>query len=1221
MNPPNTSESTTGAPRSAESGFLGHPRGLFTLFFTEMWERFSFYLMIALLTLYMTDYLGFANARASDIATWYIALVYFTPFLGGLIADKITGPSTAILIGGVLMMAGHITLAFDSKASSDHIFLFAALGLLIAGNGLFKPNVSSIVGDLYASDDPRRDQGYTIFYMGINVGATLAPLAANYIRKNGVGIVNDLFGTSLPAEAGWHLAFGSAGFGMLLSLLIFVLNKGKFSAKAGNARAAETLALTSAPLTASDRGIAFAQTFNMVAVGIALAWLLLGPLVPWPESIAAVGLWPTDVVHFGIIWLAIETITVAMFLAVGDRVAADAARLKAVFVVVAIFWMAFHQNSVTLTFFARDNTQSDWDPETFQSVNPFLILVLSPVMVWLWSSLARARREPSTTTKMILGMIVTGLAYVVMMAAGFAGADTGKVGPGWLVGCYALLTVAELWISPIGLSLTSKLAPPRYRGLWMGFWFLATAVGNKLVHVTGQFWGKYPPSKLFLILVITSFAAALSLVVILRILRLFERKTPMNNSGIAAVLLALVVWGGLDSTASAAGRPMKVDDLLGVKSVSDPQVSPDGKLVVYVVSEYDPAAGKSNADLWIVQVEGGEPRRLTATPGPDTHPRWRPDGREIAFTSSRGGSSQVWLIPPDGGEARPLTKLPIDVSGPIWSPKGDKLVVAAEVYPGTTPEETAARDKARAASKSKVRVYDSLMIRHWDRWDDGKRSHLLVIDATTGAAIDVTPELRVNTPPAPFGGSSDYAFSPDGLEVVFTAEPVENMAWSTNTDLWSVPSSGGKLRNLTSGNPAADAQPAFSPDGAFLAFVSQDTPGYESDQWVLTVKSRETSQFVELTRTLDRPVLGFSWGPPSKVDAGTLYELIAVVDHEGTEPLVRIGFIEDEAGRLLVAAPEILTKGGVSTAATSTGKNLIHLHANSVSPAEIHRTSSDGSKSVALTKHNAAKFAELDLHRAEEFRFKGADGDEVAGWLIKPPGFDPKKKYPVLFLIHGGPQGAWHDEWSARWNYAMFTSPGYVGVAINPRGSTGYGQKFTLQISKDWTGRVYTDLMLGLDHALKTYSFLDESRMAAAGGSYGGFMVNWILGHTDRFKALISHAGVFDLTSKYGTTEELWFPEFEFGGPPWDAPDLYKSQTPSAFVKNFKTPTLVIHGALDFRVPEAQGIGLFTALQRRGVPSRLVLFPDEGHWILQPANRIEWWKAMHGWLAEHLGKP
>ena len=280
----------------------------------------------------------------------------------------------------------------------------------------------------------------------------------------------------------------------------------------------------------------------------------------------------------------------------------------------------------------------------------------------------------------------------------------------------------------------------------------------------------------------------------------------------------------------------------------------------------------------------------------------------------------------------------------------------------------------------------------------------------------------------------------------------------------------------------------------------------------------------------------------------------------------------------------------------------------------------DGSDRVALTHHNDELVAGLDLPPAERIDFKGADGDPVSGWVIKPPGFDPAKKYPVLFLIHGGPQGAWHDEWHGRWNYQLFAAPGYAVVAINPRGSTGFGQTFTDQISRDWTGKVYVDLMAGLDHVLKTYPFLDGSKVAAAGGSYGGFMVDWIAGHSDRFQALVSHAGVFDLPSMYGTTEELWFAEWEFGGTPWDQPKLYRDQSPSNFADGFKTPTLVIHGALDFRVPDAQGIGMFTALQRQGVPSRLVYFPDEGHWIAKPANRIVWWREVHGWLDRYLKK-
>ena len=691
-----------------------------------------------------------------------------------------------------------------------------------------------------------------------------------------------------------------------------------------------------------------------------------------------------------------------------------------------------------------------------------------------------------------------------------------------------------------------------------------------------------------------------------------------------------IILGALFLVASAlpalaAGRAMTIDDLLGVKSVSDPQVSPDGKLVVYVLSELDRSTEKSNSDLYLIPVEGGEPKRLTTSTGADNHPRWSPDGRTIAFVSTRGGSSQVWLLPVEGGEARPLTKLPIDVSGPLWSPKGDMIAVSAKVFPGKTPEETAELDEKKGKEKSKVKVYDKLMIRHWDEWDDGKRSHLFVVEVATGKARDLTPRLDVNTPPAPFGGSSDYAFAPNGQELAFTAEPLKDAAWSTNTDIWIVSVKGNEPVNLTDANPGADAQPAYSPDGDYLAYVSQARAGFEADKWTLKVRDRSDGETSDITAEIDRPVQSFVWGASRAVQKpfeGTVRDLFVVLDDAGSVTIRGLSILPDEDGHVFVTRRPKGLEGGVnnSVQVVPGGGGLVFVHGSSDAPNELYKVKPDDAGMTALTRHNAALLAGLDVQRAEPFHFKGADGDDVAGWLVKPPGFDPSKKYPIVFLIHGGPQGAWHDEWHNRWNYGMFAAPGYAVVAINPRGSTGYGQEFTDQISKDWTGRVFEDLMKGLDYSLKTYPFLDGSKVAAAGGSYGGFMVNWIAGHTDRFKALISHAGVFDLPSMYGTTEELWFAEWEFGGPPWEGSKIYFDQTPSAFINNFKTPTLVIHGALDFRVPDAQGLGMFTALQRKGVSSRYVYFPDEGHWIARPANRIVWWREVHDWLGRYLNK-
>ena len=678
------------------------------------------------------------------------------------------------------------------------------------------------------------------------------------------------------------------------------------------------------------------------------------------------------------------------------------------------------------------------------------------------------------------------------------------------------------------------------------------------------------------------------------------------------IVLMMVVPCLVSPLALGAGRAMTVDDLLAVKSVGDPQVSPDGKHVVYVLSELDRATNKSNSDLYLIALIGGEPKRLTTAPGADNHPRWSPDGKSIAFNSSRSGSMQIWILPIDGGEARQVTKLPIEANGPVWSPTGDRIAFAAEVYPGKTPEETAATEEAKTKEKANVRIFDDLMIRHWDRWDDGKRSHIFTVEVDTGKAIDLSPSLARNSPPAPFGGSSDYTFTPDGKFVVITAEPSKDLAWSTNTDLHMVPATGGDLVNLTAANPGADAQPAFSPTGT-LAYLSQARAGFEADQWVLKTLDLKSKTTTDLSSKFDRPIQSFSW-----VDAR---RLVAVLDDGGTEPIL---FIPADGSTNKAGKQPFAVAGGVNTSpsavagSTAPRPGLVYLHGSTVRPAEVHYLPAGSDQAQVLTHHNDALIAQLDLHPAELFHFPGADGDPVAGWLIKPPGFDPSKKYPVVFLIHGGPQGAWHDEWHARWNPSLFAAPGYAVVAINPRGSTGFGQKFTDQISQDWTGRVYEDLMKGLDYVLKENSFLDGSKVAAAGGSYGGFMVNWIAGHSDRFRALISHAGVYDLASMYGTTEELWFAEWEFGGASWQNPKLYLDQSPSAFAASFQTPTLITHGSMDFRVPEAQGLGFFTALRRQGVPARLVIFPEENHWVLKPANRIVWWREMHDWLAKYL---
>lgn len=666
--------------------------------------------------------------------------------------------------------------------------------------------------------------------------------------------------------------------------------------------------------------------------------------------------------------------------------------------------------------------------------------------------------------------------------------------------------------------------------------------------------------------------------------------------------------------AQSGPRAMTVEDLLAVKTVSGARLSPDGKFAVYSLSVLDKSSGKSNADIWIVEVgKGSDPKQLTTSTASDSDPVWTPDGKSIVFLSRRSGSAQIWQIPVDGGEARQVTKLPIDITnGPVIAPNGKSVAFSAQVFPGKSPQETADHEKKKGDAKSSVKTFDSLMIRHWDTYDDGKRSHVFVADLATGEARDLMPTLKVNTPPAPFGGSNEFAFSADSQSVVFSAEPLKDHAWSTNTDLWQVAITGGDLKNLTADNQGADSQPSFSPDGKYLAYVRQIRAGFEADLSVLTVVDLKSGESRELTRELDRPVHEYSWTFNSAA-------ILAGIENEGNQDVFQV----DPTGQ---NAPRLLFGGrGVHSAiqATSPTGAILYARSDGAAPGEIYysRVPAEGPVvTKRITTHNDDLLAQIDVSAPESFTFKGADDTPVQGWITKPPGFDPTKKYPVLFLIHGGPQGAWNNVWHARWNTALFAAPGYVVVAVNPRGSTGFGQKFTDQISRDWNGRVYTDLMNGLDHALKTYPYMDADRVGAAGGSYGGYMVNWIAGQTDRFKCLISHAGVWDLPSMYGTTEELWFAEWEFGGPPWikEFWDAYVSQSPSTYAGNIKTPVLVTHGSLDYRVPETQGFGLFTALQRRGIPSRLVLFPDENHWILKSENRKVWWHEMHAWLKTYL---
>lgn len=648
--------------------------------------------------------------------------------------------------------------------------------------------------------------------------------------------------------------------------------------------------------------------------------------------------------------------------------------------------------------------------------------------------------------------------------------------------------------------------------------------------------------------------------------------------------------------------------MLRLTRISDPQVSPDGKMVAFVAQTIDLENNTRPRQIYVIPLNGGEPKLITQQGSVNERPRWSPDSKRIAFISNRSGSSQVWLMDPDGSNPKQVTNLSTGASGVLFSPDGKYLLFTSEVYPDCGDDACNKRRlEAENASKVKARIYTSLLYRHWSEYEGARRRHLLLLDLDSGAVKDLTPGSR-HVPPFSLGGPDDYAIAPDGKEVCFVMNPDPEPAVSTNSELYvvSLGERPGEPRRITV-NGGADNSPAYSPDGRFLAYRMQLRAGYESDRWRLAVLARDTARTASLTENLDRNVTSFVWSVDSK----------------------RIFFTTEDRGRTVLqmipvggGASRILISGGghiEDVQFTPDGKTMIYTEQSGSRPVEIFKVASTGGAAQPLTRFNDNILREHAITPLEDFWVKGAEEVSVHSFLVKPPGFSPNKKYPVLFLIHGGPQGAWGETWSYRWNPQVFASAGFVVVLPNPRGSTGYGQKFTDEINQDWGGRVYDDIMAVVDY-VASQPWADPERLVAAGGSYGGYMVNWILGHTQRFKALVSHAGVFDLRSMAGETEELWFPIWEFKGMPWENPDVYERWSPSYYVNEFRTPTLVIHGELDYRVPVGQGLQLFTSLQMKKVPSKLILFPDEGHWILKPQNTVLWYNSFIDWITEWTRK-
>jgi len=671
------------------------------------------------------------------------------------------------------------------------------------------------------------------------------------------------------------------------------------------------------------------------------------------------------------------------------------------------------------------------------------------------------------------------------------------------------------------------------------------------------------------------------------------------------VALGVVLLLGLCSLAAAQNRSYTVEDLLKVRRVGDPQISPDGKHVAFTVGDVNFDANRIVTQIYVVSLEGGGMKQLTNADRSSTSPRWSPDGKKIAYTTG----SQLWVMDSDGDHKDQVTKISTGAAAPVWSPDGKWIAFTSDVYPDCDNDDcNKKRDEQAESSKVKAHIVTRLLYKHWDEWRDVKRTHVFVVSSKGGTAREIT-KGDFDSPPYAASTGVDIAFSPDSSEIAYVRNPDKVEAVSTNSDIFVAPVAGSAAKNITVRNRGYDAGPIYTRDGKFILYRSQATAGFEADRWRLMAYNRATGASVELTRGFDLQVEEVVPSP----DGNFIYLTAA---DRGKGPIFRIpsggGTPQKVVANVFASSLKI----------TPNGKALVFVSSSMASPAEIYTSNADGTGLTALSSVNSQLISRANLKPAEEVEWTGAFGRKVHGFIVKPTNFDPSRKYPLVVLIHGGPQSAWNDNWGYRWNPEVFANAGYVVFTPNPRGSIGYGQQFVNDISGDWGGKVFVDLMNGVADVLRRNSFIDRNRIGAAGASYGGYMVNWILGHNNdprfRFKVLVSHDGVYNLESMYGATEELWFPEWEFKGTPWTNPAMYSRWSPHKFVQNFNTPILIIHSELDYRVPIGEGMQLFTAVQRKGIDSKLLSFPDEGHWVLKPQNSQLWYHTVLDWLDKYL---